>query len=338
MKAIVQDRYGPPEKVLKLREVDTPVVRDDDVLVRVRASCVHPDIWHEVTGRPYLLRLMGAGVLRPKNPIPGMDLAGLVEAVGKAVTRFAPGDAVFGATEVELWWKNGGAFAESVSVPESALALKPSQISFDKAASVPTSGHIALLNLRGGARIERGECVLINGAGGGVGSIAVQIAKARGAHVTGVDRTDKLEMIRSLGADEVIDYTQGDFARNGERYDLIVDVASNLSLKACKYSLTPEGVYLVIGHDHFGQAKGRVLGSVPLMLGLMAISPFVRHLPTSKGVPPPTKRQVMEVLAGLLEAGKLTPVIDRTYPLAEVPEAMAYLQSGQACGRIVITP
>lgn len=337
MKAIVQDRYGPPEEVLQLREIDRPAVGDAEVLVRVRASCVHPDVWHVVTGRPWILRLMGAGVSRPGNPVPGTDVAGIVEAVGNDVTRLAPGDAVFGETHSKLQWFNGGAFADYVSVPEETLAPKPESVGFEEAASVPTSGFIALLNLRGGARIEPGKSVLVNGAGGGVGSIAVQIARAKGARVTGVDCTEKLEMIRSLGADRVIDYTQEDFTRRGERYDLILDVASNLSLKASRRALTPDGVYLVIGHDHFGEAKGRVLGSLPRMLGLLALSPFVRHLPTSEGTPAPTKNEAMAVLQELLATGKLTPVIDRSYPLEEVPAAMLYLQSGQACGRIVIT-
>jgi NADPH:quinone reductase-like Zn-dependent oxidoreductase len=325
MKAIVQERYGPPESVLELREIGRPTIADSEVLVRVRASCVHPDVWHVVTGRPWVLRLMGAGVRRPKNPVPGTDVAGIVEAVGDKVTRLALGDAVFGETHSLLQWVNGGAFAEYVSVPEETLALKPDDIGFEEAATVPTSGFIALLNLRGGARIEPGKDVLVNGAGGGVGSLAVQIAKSRGARVTAVDCAEKLEMIRSLGADHVIDFTREDFTRQDGRYDLILDVASNLSL-------------IVIGHDHFGDAKGRVLGSLPRMLGLFALSKVVRHLPTSEGVPAPTKREAIEVLRGLLATGGLTPVIDRAYPLAEVPAAMAYLQSGRACGRIVITP
>lgn len=338
MKAIVQDRYGPPEKVLELREIDPPAVGDSEVRVRVRASCVHPDVWHVVTGQPWVARLMGAGLRRPKSPVPGTDVAGIVEAVGRKVTRFGEGDAVFGETHSELQWVNGGAFAESVSVPEDTLALKPEGVGFEEAASVPTSGFITLLNLRGGAEVEQGMSVLINGAGGGVGSTALQVAKAKGARVTGVDRTDKMEMIRSLGADRVIDYTREDFTRGGERYDLILDVASNLSLRATKHVLTPDGVYLVIGHDHFGAAKGRVLGSLPRMLGLLAVSRFVRHLPTSEGVPAPTKSEAIEVLRELLATGRLTPVIDRAYPLEDVTAAMLYMQSGQACGRIVVTP
>lgn len=338
MNAIVQDRYGAPGKVLRLQEVAKPTPGKGEVLVRVRASCVHPDIWHEVTGRPWILRLMGAGFRRPRNPVAGTDLAGTVEAVGDGVTAFEVGDAVFGETHAELEWRNGGAFAEYAAVPESTLARKPEGVSFEAAGSIPAAGFIALLNLRGNARLREGQRVLVNGAGGGVGSIAVQLAKARGAHVTGVDRSDKLEMIRSLGADHVIDYTQEDFTQADQRYDLILDVASNFSLRACRRVLTPEGVYLVIGHDHFGKARGRVLGSVPRMIGLVLISRFVRHLPTSGGAPAPTKAEAMATLAELLETGKLTPVIDRTFALEEVPEAMTYLESGRGRGRIVITP
>jgi NADPH:quinone reductase-like Zn-dependent oxidoreductase len=337
MKAIVQDKYGPPDDVLQLREIDKPVIGDDEVLVRVRAASVHPDVWHVVTGRPYVLRLMGTGVFRPKNPVPGTDVAGLVESVGKDVTRFGPGDEIFGETHTEHQWQNGGAFAEYVSVPQDALAIKPHGIAFEQAAAVPTSGFIALNNLQSGGQIHPGQRVLINGAGGGVGTIAVQLAKAYGAHVTGVDSKEKMEMVRSLGADHVIDYTREDFTQRGERYDLILDVASNLSLTACKRALMPKGVYVFIGHDHFGDAAGRVFGSLPRFLKFVALSPFVSQLP-DLNYSIPSKRDVMAVLAEFLEAGKLTPIIDRTYPLEEVPEAMRYLQEGRARGKIIITP
>ena len=337
MKAIVQDRYGPPDDVLHLREIDRPVAGDDEVLVRVRATCVHPDVWHVVTGRPYVLRLMGAGVFRPTNPVPGTDVAGPVESVGKDVTRFRPGDEVFGETHLGLQWRNGGAFAEYVSVPQDALALKPDGVTFEQAAAVPTSGFIALHNLQGGGQIQPGQHVLINGAGGGVGSIAVQVARAYGARVTGVDCAEKMEMVRSLGADRVVDYTEEDFTQGGERYDFILDVASNLSLSACRRVLTPKGVYVLIGHDHYGRATGRVFGSLPRFLALAVLSPFVRQLPPLD-FSIPSKSDVMAVLRDLLEAGKLTPVIDRTYPLEEVPEAMRYLAGGRACGKIIVTP
>jgi NADPH:quinone reductase-like Zn-dependent oxidoreductase len=319
MKAIVQDKYGPPDDVLKLLEIDKPVIADDEVLVRVRAASVHPDVWHAVTGRPYVLRLMGFGVFRPKNSVPGTDVAGLVEAIGKDVTRFEPGDEVFGETRTEHQWNNGGAFAEFVSVPQDALALKPSRITFEQAASVPTSGLIALHNLQSGVQIQPGQSVLINGAGGGVGTIAVQLAKAHGARVTGVDCTEK------------------NFTQRSERYDLIFDVASNLSLSDFKRVLMPTGIYIFIGHDHYGEAAGRIFGSFPRFFKLMALSLFVRQLP-KPSFSTPSKKEVMAVLAEFLEEGKLTPFIDRTYPLKEVREAMRYLQGGHARGKIIITP
>ena len=201
MKAIVQDKYGPPGDVLRLREIVRPTIGDDEVLVRVRAASVHADVWHAVTGRPYVLRLMGGGFSKPKIPVPGTDLAGHVESVGKNVTQFRPGDEVFGESIKGIQWANGGAFAEYVSVSQDALALKPQGVSFEQAAAVPTSGLIALSNLQGRRKIQPGQRVLINGAGGGVGSIVVQLAKANGAQVTGVDCAAKLEMVRALGAD-----------------------------------------------------------------------------------------------------------------------------------------
>ncbi len=232
MKAIVQEKYGSPDH-LELREVAKPVVGDDEVLVRVRAASVHPDVWHVVTGLPYVLRLMGAGFSKPKNPIPGTDMAGIVESVGKSVTQFRPGAAVFGETIETNQWTNGSAFAEYVSVSQDLLALKPDRITFEQAASVPTAGFITLLNLREGSQLS-GQNVLVNGAGGGVGSLALQLAKAYGAQVTAVDTASKLGMLRALGADEVIDYTKEDFTRRGVRYDLIFDVPGNHPFSACR--------------------------------------------------------------------------------------------------------
>ncbi len=234
MKAIVQFEYGVPGDVLDLQEIDKPVVKDDEVLVRVRATSVHPDIWHVVAGRPYIIRLMGLGVLKPKSGVPGTDVAGLVESVGKNVTQFEPGNEVFGEIVGGIQWKHGGAYAEYVSVSEDELALKPTNLTFEQAAAVPTSGLIALRNLRDGGPVRSGQRVLINGAGGNVGSFAVQIAKAYGAQVTGIDCTEKMELMRSTGADHVIDYTQEDFTSGSKRYDIILDVASNLSLSDCR--------------------------------------------------------------------------------------------------------
>jgi NADPH:quinone reductase-like Zn-dependent oxidoreductase len=335
MKAIVQQAYGGIE-VLALREVDAPVVRDDEVLVRVRASSVHPDVWHVMRGEPYALRLMGAGVRRPKKTIPGTEVAGVVETLGKAVTQFQVGDEVFGETHRGHQWANGGGFAEYVSVPQESLVHKPSRLTFEQAAAIPTAGLIALQNLCGVGLDLKGRKVLVNGAGGGVGSTAVQLAKAEGAHVTGVDRAEKLNAIRSLGADEVIDFSKEDFTRGRERYSLIFDVPGNHPFSACRRALTPEGKYLLIGHDHFGAVGHRVLGSLPRFLGLVAMSPFVRQLPRPNFSPPP-KKALLTALKALVEAGKLTPLVDRTFPLAQVPEAMRYLQGGQATGKIVIT-
>lgn len=339
VKAIVQDKYGSPTEVLELRDIDKPVVGDDEVLVRVQAASVHPDVWHVVRGLPYVLRFMGSGLLRPKNRVPGTDVAGRVESVGKDVGRFGVGDEVFGESVRGHQWHNGGAFAEYVSVPEEALALKPGNVTFEQAAAVPTSGLIALNNLpdeRSEGGLRPGQSILINGAGGGVGIFAVQLAKAYGATVTGVDSTGKLEMVRSIGADRIIDYTLEDFTKSGERYDLIFDIPGNHPFSECRRALTLESIYVLIGHDRFGQGAGRWVGDVPHVLKLVVLSPFVRQLPTPN-FSMPSKKDSMAFLKELLEAGKLTLVIDRTYSLAEVPEAIRYLEEGQAQGKVVIT-
>ncbi|MFP3989664.1 NAD(P)-dependent alcohol dehydrogenase [Streptomyces sp. E11-3] len=335
MKAIVQDAYGSAD-ALELREIDQPVVGEYEVLVRVHAASVHPDVWHVVRGLPYVLRLMGAGLRRPKNPVPGTDVAGRVEAVGKRVTRFAPGDEVFGESVTGYSWANGGAFAEYAAVAQDSLAPKPGNVTFEQAAAVPSSGFIVLQNLRAAGQVKAGQRVLVNGAGGGVGTLAVQLAKAYGAEVTGVDSTTKLDAIRSLGTDHVIDYTQEDFTRGGERYDLVFDVPGNHSFSACRRALTPQGTYLLIGHDHFGERGHRLLGSLPRFLRLAVLSPFVRQLPRPS-LSILTKKEAMSVLSGFLESGELTPLVDRTFPLSEVPEAIRYLGEGQACGKVVVT-
>ena len=311
MKAVVQDRYGSPDH-LEVREVEKPTVGDGEVLVRVRAASVHPDVWHVVSGRPYILRLMGAGFSRPRNPIPGTDMAGIVESVGTGVTRLRPGDPVFGETLATQQWTNGGAYAEWVSVPQDLLALKPDNITFEQAASVPASGYIALQSLRDPDRPGPGETVLVNGAGGGVGALALQIAKARGAHVTAVDGTGKLGMLRSLGADEVVDYTREDFTRRGVRYDLVFDVPGTRPFSAIRRALKTDGRYVPIGHEGFGASGRRVFGLVPHFLKLMLLARFVRQL-RGPGTPFPTKKDAMAVLRELLQAGKITPIIDSTY-------------------------
>jgi NADPH:quinone reductase-like Zn-dependent oxidoreductase len=334
MKAIVQTKYGSPDD-LERREVEKPAVGDDQVLVRVHAASVHPDVWHVVAGRPLILRLMGAGLSRPCNPIPGTDMAGIVESVGAGVTRFWPGDAVFGETAVTNVWTHGGAFAEYVSVPQDLLALKPENVTFEQAASVPTSGFIVLQNLREGAELS-GRKVLVNGAGGGAGALALQIAKAYGAHVTAVDGTSKLSMLRALGADEVMDYTQEDFTRGGARYDLIFDVPGNHPFSACRRALQPEGRYVLIGHEKFGASGKRVLGLIPHFLGLIFLSRFVKQLRGPR-VPRPTRSEAMTILSELLAAGKITPVIDRTYPLSAARDALRHFIEDETHGKVIIT-
>lgn len=337
MKAVVQVRYGAPAEVLSLQEIDLPSIGEEGVRVRVRAASVHADIWHVVTGKPYVLRLMGAGLSRPKDRVPGTDMAGMVESVGKKVTRFRAGDEVFGETLPGMQWRNGGAYAEYVTVHQDALAIKPNNLTFEQAAAVPTSGFIAWFNLVGEGKLQPGQRVLINGAAGGVGSIAIQVAKAFGAHVTGVDRTDKLDMLASLGADKVIDYTLQDFTRLGERYDLILDVASNLSFSACRRALTANGKYVLIGHDHYGSKGGRIFGSLPRFLRLALLSFLFRQLPRPTAAFP-DKKETLAALLRLLEAGKITPIVDRVFPMEKVVEAIRYLAEGKARGKIILTP
>jgi NADPH:quinone reductase-like Zn-dependent oxidoreductase len=334
MKAIVQERYGSPDD-LELREIDRPTVKDDEVLVRVRAASLHPDVWHALRGVPYVLRIMGSGLRGPKNPVPGTDLAGVVEAVGGNVARFHPGDELFGQSVGANLWGNGGTYAEYAAVPEARLQPKPANLTFEQAAAVLTSGPIAVQGIRDEGRVQPGQKVLINGAGGGVGTTAVQLAKAYGADVTAVDSTAKLEMLRSIGADRVLDYTKEDFTRRAERYDVILDIAGNHPWSELKRALTPEGTYVLIGHDQYGGSGHRWFGSLGRFFRLMVIAPFVSHLHPFRGAKDPGDRLV--VLKELIESGKITPVIDRTFPLSEVPEAIRYLESGKAQGKIVIT-
>lgn len=321
MKAIVQDTYGSPD-VLNLREINTPEVGDDEALVRVHAAGVDRGVWHLMTGLPYLTRL-AFGFRAPKTPVPGMDLAGVVEAVGKDVSRFAPGDEVFGVGK--------GTFAEYARAREDKLAPKPANLTFEQSAVVAISGLTALQALRDHGRIEPGQKVLIIGASGGVGTFAVQIAKALGAEATGVCGSAKVEMVRSIGADHVIDYTHEDFAKGGRRYDVILDIGGNSSLARLRRALTPNGNLVLVG----GEEGGRWLGVVARLLRALVTSPFVgqklRSFVSSEN------HEDMVALKELIESGKVTPVIDRTYPLSEVPEAIRYLEEGHARGKIVIT-
>jgi len=305
--------------------------------VRVRAASIHPDVWHVVVGRPYVLRLMGAGFFKPKNPIPGTDMAGTVESVGKSVTRFRPGDPVFGETIAAHQWVHGRAFAEYVSVHQDLLALKPDNVTFEQAASVPTSGLIALQNLRDLSRWPPGQEVLINGAGGGVGALALQMMKAHGARATAVDSTGKLGMLRALGADEVVDYTREDFTQRGIRYDLIFDIQGNRAFSEIRRALKPDGRYVPIGHEGFGASGKRLLGLLPHFFMLMALSRFVTQL-RGLGVPMPTKREAIAVLRELLASGKITPIIDSTFHLSEVREAFRHVIEDETQGKVILTP
>jgi NADPH:quinone reductase-like Zn-dependent oxidoreductase len=321
MKAITQDTYGSTD-VLEFRDVDAPVVGDDDVLVEVKAAGVEIGTWHVMAGKPYLLRIMGFGLRKPKVPVRGRDVAGVVEAVGKHVTRFKPGDEVFGTAD--------GSFGEYASVPEKRLAIKPANITFEQAAVVPISGGTALQGLRKG-KVQAGQKVLVVGASGGVGSFAVQIAKAFGADVTGVSSTAKIDFVRSLGADDVIDYTREDFADGSRHWDLIIDTGGRRSLSNLRRALTPKGTLVIIG----GEGGGNLLGGFDRNLRSGLVSIFVSQRLTmlaSKEL-----GQDFDDLRELIEAGKVTPVIDRTYPLIEAPEAIRYVVEGRARGKVAIT-
>ena len=320
MKAIVQDAYGSPN-VLKLADINKPEPGDNEVLVRVHAAGVDRGVWHLMTGLPYLTRL-AFGLRAPKNPVPGMDVAGVVEAVGKNVTRFQPGDEVFGVGK--------GTFAEYALAREDKLAPKPANLTFEQAAVVAISGLTALQGLRDHGRVAPGQRVLIIGASGGVGTFAVQIAKAFGAHVTGGCSTTKVNLVRSIGADHVIDYTREDFAQGEHRYDLILDISGSSPLSRLRRALTLRGTLVIVG----GEGGGRWLGVVDRLLRAHLLFPFVsQKLGTFISS---ENHEELIVLKELIESGKLTPVIDRTYPLSEAPEAIRYLEEGHARGKVVI--
>jgi NADPH:quinone reductase-like Zn-dependent oxidoreductase len=311
MKAVVYNRYGPPD-VLRLADVPKPSPKDDEVLVKVRAVSVNASDWEVLRGKPLYSRF--GGLFRPRRHILGSDIAGQVEAVGRGVTRFQPGEDVFADILDRL-----GGFAEYVCVPEGALAPLPSGMTYEQAAALPQAGAIALQGIVEKGQVQRGQTVLVNGAGGGSGAYAVQLAKLHGAEVTGVDNGEKLEFIRSLGADHVIDYTREDFTRNGRAYDLILDVAAYRSAFAYRRSLTAGGRYLYVG------------GSVSTLLQVLLAGPRIRVLAVRLGV------QHLVPLIELCQAGTITTIIDRRYPLSEVPEALRYLGEGHAKGKVVVT-
>jgi NADPH:quinone reductase-like Zn-dependent oxidoreductase len=320
MKAVVYYNYGSPD-VLKCEEIEKPTAGDNEVLIKVRAASVNPFDWHFMRGTPYILRIQ-AGLRKPKVTRLGVDVAGQVEAVGRNVTQFKPGDEVFGACR--------GAFAEYACTSESALVMKPDNVTFEQAASVPVAAFTALQGLRDKGQIQPGQKVLINGAAGGVGTFAVQIAKWFGADVTGVCSTRNVGMVRSIGADRVIDYTQEDFTQSGQRYDLFFDCVGNHSLLACRRVLNPKGIYIVVGGP-----GGRWLGPLARMIKTLVLSRFV----SQKLVPflAKSSKEDLTIMHELMAAGKVTPVIDKRYRLSEVPEAIRYLEEGHARGKVVIT-
>jgi NADPH:quinone reductase-like Zn-dependent oxidoreductase len=321
LKAIVRDTYGSTD-VLELRDIDIPEYADEEVLVHVHAAGVGRDVWHVMAGLPYPIRLAGYGFRAPKNPVIGSDMAGVVEAVGKNVTRFQPGDEVFGVGK--------GSYAEYVSAREDKLAPKPANLTFEQAAVVAIMGSTALQALRDHGKVRPGQEVLIIGASGGVGTYAVQIAKAFGARVTGVCSTAKVEMVRSIGADHVIDYTREDFAEGERRYDVILDIGGNSSLSRLRRALGQRGTLIIVG----GEGGGRWLGGTDRQIRALVLSPFVsQKLGTFVNN---ENHEDLLVLKELIESGKVTPVIDRTYPLSEVPEAIRYLEEGHARGKVVI--
>jgi NADPH:quinone reductase-like Zn-dependent oxidoreductase len=322
MRAIVQDGYGSTE-VLRLAEVDRPDIAPHEVLVKVGAAGMDRGTAHLMTGKPYLMRILGFGFRRPKNRVPGLDVAGTVAAVGSEVTRFAPGDEVFGVSR--------GSFAEYAAAREDKLAHKPANLTFEQAAVVPISASTALQGLRDSGRIEAGQKVLIIGASGGVGTYAVQLAKAFGTEVTGVCSISKVDLVRSIGADHVIDYTREDYLDGARQYDLILDIGGNSGLSRLRRTLTPAGTLVIVG----GEEGGNLIGGFDRQLRAVGLSLFVRQRLTM--LVAKEDHSYLEALNPFIESGEVVPVIDKTYPLSQVSEAMGHLESGRARGKIAIT-
>ncbi|PVU82216.1 NAD(P)-dependent alcohol dehydrogenase [Cellulomonas sp. WB94] len=322
MKAIVQDTYGSAD-VLRLDDVDPPSVGPDDVLIRVRAAGVDAGVWHLMAGRPFLMRAMGFGLRAPRARTRGLEVAGVVEAVGAQVTELHPGDRVFGTCN--------GSFAQYATARPGSLALLPPTVSFEQAAVVPVSGVTALQALRDAGKVQAGQRVLVIGAGGGVGSFAVQLATAFGAEVTGVCSTAKVDLVRSLGADDVIDYTSEEITATGRRYDLVLDTAGNRPLSLLRQVLAPHGTLVVVG----GENGGRWLGGIQRSLGAVLLSPFVRH--TLRGLFSTVRPDDLSLLAGLIASGQVTPVVGATYPLDRAADAVRHQHEGHAVGKVVLT-
>ena len=322
MKAIVQDRYGSAD-VLEFKDIDEPMMGEDDVLVRVQAAGCGPDVWHVMTGMPYMARL-AIGLRTPKLPVLGWDVAGTVDAVGSNVRGIEPGDEVMGTTK--------GSFAELAIAKADDLVPKPAGLSFEEAGALPISGITALRAIRDEGHVQPGQTVLIIGAAGGVGSLAVQIAKAYGAKVTAVSSTSKEDLVRSIGADDVIDYTREDFTDGSRHWDVIVDTAGRRSLSELRRALTPKGTLVIVGGDGGGRWTG---GFFRGMLRAPVVSLFVGQ--RLRGLATKIKRDDLLALVELVESGSVTPVIDRTYPLIEAPDAIRYLEEGHAAGKVVVT-
>jgi NADPH:quinone reductase-like Zn-dependent oxidoreductase len=325
MKAIVHDVYGSAD-VLELRNIDRPRIGDEEVLVQVHAAGVDPGVWHLMAGEPYLIRVMGFGLRTPKVQVRGRDVAGVVAAAGARVTRFRAGDQVYGTCE-------SGSFAEYAAAPEQRLAAKPASLSFEQAAVVPISGVTALQAVRDSGRVQPGQQVMVIGAAGGVGSFAVQIAKASGARVTGVCSSSKAGLVLSIGADDVIDYTRDEIDCNGARYDVVIDTAGNRPLSLLRRAMTPHGTLVLVGGEHGG---GRVLGGFDRqLLRAPLVSMFagqrLRGLTAKEGA------EDLEAITRLIDSGAVTPVIDRTYALADAADAIRYLAGGHAAGKVVVT-
>ena len=318
MKAIVYEKYGSPD-VIQLKDIEKPTPKDDEVLIKIHAASVNAYDWHFLTADIFLIRLMGGGLLKPKNTRLGADMAGRIETVGKNVKQFQPGDEVFGMVK--------GSFAEYTCAPESALALKPVNTSFDEAAAIPMAAITALQGLRDEGQIRAGQKVLINGASGGVGTFAVQIAKSFGAEVAAVCSTRNLEQARSIGADHVIDYTKEDFTKNGQQYDLVFAANGYHSLSAYKRALTPKGIYIMAGGTMAQIFQSMLMGSMMSETGGRKMS----------GVSAKRSQNDLVVIKELFEAGKVKSVIDRRYPLSEAAEALRYLGAGHARGKVVIS-
>jgi NADPH:quinone reductase-like Zn-dependent oxidoreductase len=326
MKAITCSGYGAPHEVLRFTDIDPPTVGDREVLVRVRAASVNPADWHLIRGVPYIARLQ-IGLRRPGFVVPGCDIAGEIEAVGAGVETLRPGDEVFGCAFAHGW----GGFAERVAIGEDLVAARPANVSFEQAAAVPLAGMTALQGLRDHGHLESGQRVLVVGASGGVGTFAVQIAHALGAEVTGVCSTRNVDLVRSLGAHDVVDYAAEDFTEGRQRYDLVFQAAGSASPSACRRALTRDGALVSVS----GDSRGHWIGPVSRLIGARLLSPFVSQTLTSFTMS--SSRQDLETLGELLASSQIQPVIDRTYPLSDVAEALSYLEQGHARGKVVIT-